>query len=981
MSIISDAINRLLRNEQRMHEIVNGDAEKVVETDNGPLPSLAKLIHDNQETIDEFLPAVSGKEDKTAKDAENGYAGLGEGFQLRLKNMAGTVVSYLTAAATQSRSWGMPDKDGVVALVDDIPDVSKEALLEILEIDDIANPATLESLGAQANLGFDPVNSLLADQPNGFPVLDENGRLDSKYFPDSTESVLEYPSLEEFPEVGLSKKIYVDLSTNLSYRWDEDHYQELGSSVGDSDTIVEGQNNLYFKIERVLTTTLQGFNLVSNGFILGNDTIVTAFGKAQRQINTLLALFDNAAPKLNPTFTGTVLVPDADTTIDSEKAVNSRQLNSRVATISTLLNQRESIANKAISFATIDDLKYPTTQAVAAYVNSRLISVITDCGNWDASGNVFPNLGGTGPDGTVMKGNLWFVSVPGILAGKAVEKGDTFRALEDFPAQDANKWDVLETNLGYVPLNNAGGIMYGPVTMQHTTPTIGFNETDQAGALGAYRVIGENGSLRFDVNTAALRDFSTYKTAATIDSNGRWYMNGGLVIAGPAALGPTQNGTFSYEGTVYRFYIGDGTGYSWAFSKRIGSVTTDLVTITDNGIMAVNIPLSAVPANSLINGTATNIKGQSVDPSVNALGGVVNINGGDSSSTGAGNAGGAVVIKGGKAGSGTGAGGRGGGVTLTGGDAGVGPAVGGNVTISGGAGATATAAGWSQGGNVIISGGATQSTTGGGIVSVTSGQSVGGKSGTISFSTYNPNGNQGNISFNAGYGGANNGTINFVTQIAQVMGPAGFKRSLMLSSQPVSDGVGRWGMSVSAEPETGSNNGSNFGLDRYSDAGALVDTPLSFSRASGIGSFLFSPLVPKPAAGDSSLKSAPTSWVRDEIAAIPYDIGGGFSGKPTASEVSLVLFAIRKVTIPLNMAVSKIFINTAPTASYVVSLTKNGVQFATFTVAAGASSASLVNATADVVVINPGDIIRAVAPATVDATASDITFAIAATIG
>ena len=63
---------------------------------------------------------------------------------------------------------------------------------------------------------------------------------------------------------------------------------------------------------------------------------------------------------------------------------------------------------------------------------------------------------------------------------------------------------------------------------------------------------------------------------------------GGIRIAGtatlPVASGP---GLFSYEAPVLREYVGDGSGYSRAFSKRVGSVTTDLVTITDAGNVGI----------------------------------------------------------------------------------------------------------------------------------------------------------------------------------------------------------------------------------------------------------------------------------------------------------------------------------------------------------------------------------------------------------
>lgn len=58
-----------------------------------------------------------------------------------------------------------------------------------------------------------------------------------------------------------------------------------------------------------------------------------------------------------------------------------------------------------------------------------------------------------------------------------------------------------------------------------------------------------------------------------ISANG----NGGLLLSG-----------YNSTGTVIgRIYVGDGSGYSLRFSKRLSSVTTDLITIKDNGFLGV----------------------------------------------------------------------------------------------------------------------------------------------------------------------------------------------------------------------------------------------------------------------------------------------------------------------------------------------------------------------------------------------------------
>ena len=67
-----------------------------------------------------------------------------------------------------------------------------------------------------------------------------------------------------------------------------------------------------------------------------------------------------------------------------------------------------------------------------------------------------------------------------------------------------------------------------------------------------------------------------------------WVVNGGAQIAGAAVLSAAMPyGTFSLEYPSFREYIGDGTGYSRKWSKRVSSTTTDLMTLTDAGLLTI----------------------------------------------------------------------------------------------------------------------------------------------------------------------------------------------------------------------------------------------------------------------------------------------------------------------------------------------------------------------------------------------------------
>lgn len=94
-------------------------------------------------------------------------------------------------------------------------------------------------------------------------------------------------------------------------------------------------------------------------------------------------------------------------------------------------------------------------KASTAYVDSAVVGLLDDRGNYDASGNVFPSSGGSGTAGAILKGDLWTISVAGTLGGHVVTAGDVVRALADTPGQTDSNWAIGENNFGYVALNQA----------------------------------------------------------------------------------------------------------------------------------------------------------------------------------------------------------------------------------------------------------------------------------------------------------------------------------------------------------------------------------------------------------------------------------------------------------------------------------------------------------------------------------------------
>jgi phage-related tail fiber protein len=69
---------------------------------------------------------------------------------------------------------------------------------------------------------------------NGVATLDANGLVPSTQLPSYVDDVLEYATLAGFPATGESGKIYVDLSTNKTYRWSGSAYVYITSGAVDS---------------------------------------------------------------------------------------------------------------------------------------------------------------------------------------------------------------------------------------------------------------------------------------------------------------------------------------------------------------------------------------------------------------------------------------------------------------------------------------------------------------------------------------------------------------------------------------------------------------------------------------------------------------------------------------------------------------------------------------------------------------------------
>lgn len=80
------------------------------------------------------------------------------------------------------------------------------------------------------------LTSSLKGAKNGVASLDASGKVLSSQLPSYVDDVLEYSAKSNFPSKGETGKIYVDTSSNLTYRWSGSAYVEISPSLALGET-------------------------------------------------------------------------------------------------------------------------------------------------------------------------------------------------------------------------------------------------------------------------------------------------------------------------------------------------------------------------------------------------------------------------------------------------------------------------------------------------------------------------------------------------------------------------------------------------------------------------------------------------------------------------------------------------------------------------------------------------------------------------
>ena len=124
--------------------------------------------------------------------------------------------------------------------------IAADSALQTAITNEIATRSSEDvSLRSLANSAMDAAMQSLkraeVGVPGGVVPLNINGQIDDFYLPSYVDDVIEFFSLNLFPPEGEYSKIYVETSTNKTYRWSGSTYIEITSGAVDS---VNGQTGI-----------------------------------------------------------------------------------------------------------------------------------------------------------------------------------------------------------------------------------------------------------------------------------------------------------------------------------------------------------------------------------------------------------------------------------------------------------------------------------------------------------------------------------------------------------------------------------------------------------------------------------------------------------------------------------------------------------------------------------------------------------------
>jgi hypothetical protein len=213
-----------------------------------------------------------------------------------------------------------------------------------------------------------------------------------------------------------------------------------------TDNILEGSTNVFYTNARSIGSTLTAYALNSSGVISSSDTILSAFGKVQYQINNK----ENSitAGTTSQYYRGDKVWATLDkTAVGLSNVDNTSDLNKPISTATQLaLNNKVNTSLLGVNngVATLDSSgKVPTSQLPDSVIGGVIYQ-----GSWNATTNTPTLVSSTGT-----KGHYYIVSV----AGSTLIDGVNEWKVGDWIVFDGTTWDKIDNTDAISSFNGRTG--------------------------------------------------------------------------------------------------------------------------------------------------------------------------------------------------------------------------------------------------------------------------------------------------------------------------------------------------------------------------------------------------------------------------------------------------------------------------------------------------------------------------------------------
>ena len=147
--------------------------------------------------------------------------------------LSATDTTYSEATTGKAGLMSAADKSKLDGVATGATKVIVDSTLSTSSSNAIQNKAVATALAGKADTGHthDYIPTSQKGVANGVATLGSDGKVPSAQLPSYVDDVLEYEAKANFPTTGEAGKIYVDLATNLTYRWGGTAYVEISQSL------------------------------------------------------------------------------------------------------------------------------------------------------------------------------------------------------------------------------------------------------------------------------------------------------------------------------------------------------------------------------------------------------------------------------------------------------------------------------------------------------------------------------------------------------------------------------------------------------------------------------------------------------------------------------------------------------------------------------------------------------------------------------